>query len=174
MPPVGATSAQATSGETFGSISRARSPDTIRTPLTPFASARRTSSSSFKRPSSSKASTIDPLRRNCTPSSSHQRGYAFEPSTLKRALSVPGTGSKPACTIAEFARVAPQAMSFPASSTQMDRSYRASSRAAVHPAMPAPTTTTSKEQAFPSCICEPILSSSFLDHVAPHRGILCD
>ena len=44
----------------------------------------------------------------------------------------------------EFARLDPQAISFSASSTTTLTSYRASSRAVKHPAMPAPITATSQ------------------------------
>ena len=65
------------------------------------------------------------------------------PSTLRRAMSVPGWASKPAWTMAELARDVPQQTSSSASRTHARTSRRESSRAIAQPETPAPMMATS-------------------------------
>ena len=83
--------------------------------------ARSFSSSRDLRSSSENASTSEPLRLNGTFSSLHVFSNILFPSTLNFALLVPGLASKPACTMAEFALLAPSATSLPASRTTTPR-----------------------------------------------------
>ena len=93
MAPVSASKAPFTDGFTCGSMARTASPESSLTPSTPLLLARAASDLTAAISSSENASTSEPLRRYAKPRLSAHRGYSREPSTLKRALSVPGRGS---------------------------------------------------------------------------------
>ena len=115
MAALGAYSAPATSGERPGSMARVSSADSSRMPGTPLA---RPFSYSFCRCGSSaglRASTRLPHCRYGTSSRAQISLASATPSTLSRAIRVPGSGSYPACRMALLAFVVQSATSFSAS-----------------------------------------------------------
>ena len=84
-----------------------------------------------------------------TPSSLAVTSIISEPLTFSFALSVPGSASKPACTIAEFALLAPIATSFSFSRMQSLSLYADSVLKSMPPMTPPPIMATSYMIVFP-------------------------
>ena len=117
MAPVGAHSAPTTFSARPGCFVSACSRLKISSPGTPFFTPFSYSLRTVAMSTSSKASTSEPMRLSGTFNSRHHSSNIAFPATLTRAMTVPGSQSYPAWTMAEFARDAPMATSAPASST---------------------------------------------------------
>ena len=136
--------AATTFSERKGSIRLASLPVKISRPDTPFSLPRITSSDSPFFSCSEKATTREPFLTKGTLSSLAVFSIRPIPLALRRALSVPGTGSKPPWIMALLAFVAPQAASLPFSARHILSSYRESSLASRLPTAPAPIIPISK------------------------------
>ena len=121
---VGAHKAPFVFSVTFGSFSRTLSASQISNPGTPFSTPRSKSFCNVSISSSHKAKTNEPVSFQDTLSFLQISLLIALPSTLSFAISVPGSGSYPACIIALFARVAPIQMSFSFSNNTTRRLQR--------------------------------------------------